>query len=148
VHRDLKASNVMIDDAGAVKVLDFGLAFHDVAAEADAETTRTDATSAAGTIPYMAPEILRGQRAGVRTDVWALGVLIHEMLAGSRPFWGSTKYELAANILEHPPAPMDVHVPGSLRRIVGRCLEKAPDERFPSARQLASALDDVPVPLI
>jgi serine/threonine protein kinase len=149
VHRDLKATNIMIADDGSVKVLDFGLAIYDVdaAADTDAETTCTDATSGAGTVPYMAPEMLRGHRACPRSDVWALGVLIHEMLAGTRPFAGDTKYALAAAILERAPAALPAHVPASLRRVVARCLEKAADERFPSARQLAVALDDVPVSL-
>ncbi len=144
VHRDLKAANVMVGVNGTVKVLDFGLAIHDADSDVDAETTRTELAAGAGTIPYMAPEILRGRRACPQSDVWALGVLLHEMLAGARPFWGATKYELAAAILGREPAPLPASVPAVLRRVVLRCLEKAPDERFPSARPVAAALDDVP----
>ncbi len=144
VHRDLKAANIMIDGLGAVKVLDFGLAIREGGVGVEAPTTATEPIWGAGTIPYMAPEILRGRRAGPRSDVWAIGVLLHEMLAGARPFDGGTKYELAAAILATPPAALPGHVPPALRRIVHRCLEKALDARFPSARPLASALDDVP----
>ena len=144
VHRDLKAANVMVDRDGWVKVLDFGLAIHDAGSDLDVETTRTDLTAGAGTLPYMAPEILRGRRAGPRSDVWALGVLLHEMLAGVRPFGGVTKYDLAAAILADPPAPLPGHVPAPLRRIVLRCLERVAGDRFASARSLAAALDDVP----
>jgi len=144
VHRDLKSANVMIGPGGAVKILDFGLAVHDLD-DPDGETTRTEAPSGAGTIPYMAPEVLCGHRAGPRSDIWAIGVLIHEMLAGSRPFTGATRFELAAAILERPPEPLSASVPYELRRIVARCLEKSADERFSSARQLASALDAVPI---
>lgn len=146
VHRDLKSANVMIGSDGSVKILDFGLAILQTEpTDSEIDTTRSETPSGAGTVPYMAPEILCGGRAGPRSDVWALGVLLYEMVSGTRPFQGATKYELAAAILGRPPAPLPQDVPADVRRIVSRCLEKAADERFASARQLATALDDLAV---
>jgi serine/threonine protein kinase len=145
VHRDLKSTNVMIGTNGDVKILDFGLAIREPAANAESETTRSESPSGAGTVPYMAPEILCGRRATPQSDIWALGVLLFEMLAGVRPFCGATRYELAAAILDRPPAPLPAQVPASLRRAVARCLEKQACQRFASAHQLAAALDNVPV---
>jgi serine/threonine protein kinase len=144
VHRDLKSANVMVGSDGSVKVLDFGLAiYHTDPAESETETTKSETRSGAGTVPYMAPEILRGRRAGPRSDIWALGVLIYEMVSGTRPFVGATRYEVAAAILERSPAPLPRHVPVNVRRLIDRCLEKVSDERFASARQLAAAFDDL-----
>ncbi len=146
VHCDLKSSNIMIAVDGAVKILDFGLAVREPV-ERDANQIDTtechEAPSGAGTVPYMAPEILRGQRPNARSDVWALGVVLYEMMTGARPFPGITKYELAAAILSHPPAPMSSRLPITLRQVVLRCLEKDPGRRYRCARGLASALDDL-----
>jgi serine/threonine protein kinase len=92
----------MIAPDGRAKILDFGLAVRQVAAAdgGDAETTRSpDVPTGAGTVPYMAPELLRGRPADARSDIWALGVLLQEMITGRRPFRGATRYELAAAIL-------------------------------------------------
>ena len=144
VHCDLKSSNIMIGRSGTVKILDFGLATRTPpSADLDTETTRSEAPSGAGTVPYMAPEVLCGRRPDTRSDVWALGVLMYELVSGRRPFSGTTKYELAAAILGGTPAPLSTHVAVGFRHIVGRCLEKAPEDRYRSARGLASALDDL-----
>jgi serine/threonine protein kinase len=146
VHGDLKSSNVMIERGGRVRILDFGLAVHrTVATGSDSlETTRPcTVLSGAGTVPYMAPELLSGRSADPRSDVWAIGVVIFEMLAGCRPFRGGTTYELAAAILNGRPAPLPPRVPRTLRRIVRKCLCGDPVSRFVTARDLAVALDDV-----
>ncbi|HMD36392.1 MAG TPA: serine/threonine-protein kinase [Vicinamibacterales bacterium] len=145
VHCDLKSVNIMVTPAGSVKILDFGLANRQpVELDATAgDTTRSEMPSGAGTVPYMAPEVLRGRRADRRSDVWAMGILMYEMAAGRRPFAGATRYELAAAILGEDPPPLPRRVPARLCAIVTRCLTKDPAQRYPCARTLAAALDDV-----
>ena len=143
-HGDLKASNVIVGRDGSVKILDFGLAIQrdPVAKDDNAETTRrVEFGSASGTVPYMAPELLRGGRADARSDVWALGVLFFELLAGARPFRGATVYELAAEILTAAPQELPYRVPAPLGCTIRRCLAASPVDRFQNARELASALD-------
>jgi serine/threonine-protein kinase len=144
VHRDLKSSNIMIAPDGRLKLLDFGLAVRLATADVeDLDTTGSrELPSDAGTVPYMAPELLRGRRADRRSDVWAFGVLLYEMVAGRRPFIGDTRYELAAAILDASAAPLPRDVPAALRRIVSRSLLKNPADRYQSATEVAGALDD------
>jgi serine/threonine protein kinase len=145
VHRDLKSSNLMMAHDGRVKLLDFGLAIRSADHEVDEiETTCSlDIPSGAGTVPYMAPELLRGKQADKRSDVWALGVLLFEMLTGRRPFRGGTRYELAAAILGDPPLPLGKDIPAALRSVVARSLMKHPADRYGCAGEFAAALDDV-----
>lgn len=142
IHGDLKSSNVMIGPNGHVTILDFGLAVRaDLCNGGEvASTRRSPSGGAAGTVPYMAPEILRGQPPSVRSDVWALGVLIFEMVVGRRPFGGRTPYEMAANILANRRTRMESLVPGSLREVIDRCLSIDPAGRYQTARELSTAL--------
>jgi eukaryotic-like serine/threonine-protein kinase len=142
VHRDLKSSNILVSADGRATLVDFGLAIHDAGAEAsDVETTWTRGIrSGAGTVPYMAPEVLRGQPADRRSDVWALGIVIYEMLAGRRPFRGATRYELASRILSADTVRLPRRVPDGWREVVARSLRKAPAERYPCAGALSAAL--------
>ncbi len=136
----------MVTRDGTVKILDFGLAIQREPLEKgdDADTTRrVGSGSGSGTVPYMAPELLRGGRADARSDVWALGVVFYELLAGARPFRGGTVYELAAAILGDTPQELPNRVPSSFRAVIRRCLARLPADRYPTARELASALDDV-----
>jgi serine/threonine protein kinase len=147
IHGDLKSSNVMIGPNGHVTILDFGLAVRAEACsvDADADSTRLSPNAgntggAAGTVPYMAPEIIRGQAVSVRSDIWALGVLIFEMVAGRRPFAGATPYEMAANIHANQRTRMETTVQGPVREVIDRCLCLDPAGRYRSARELSAAL--------
>ena len=143
LHRDLKSANVIITPAGRVKVLDFGLAKRVNASDL---TTQMDATAmgegtVAGTVPYMAPEQLRGQPLQTAADVWALGVVLYEMTQGTRPFQGQTSFEVSAAILSGPPAPFATSMPAGLQAVIARCLEKEPGLRYKTGSEVAAALE-------
>jgi hypothetical protein len=143
VHRDLKSANVMVTPEGRIKVLDFGLARKMSRAGVD-ETTLSHATAAGavvGTLHYMAPEVLRGEPTDARGDVWALGVVLHEMCSGELPFRGHTGFEVSGAILKEPPTPLPSNVPPGLRTVIGRCLAKSPGERYQHAEEVRAALE-------
>ena len=145
VHRDLKSSNVVIGPDGTAKVLDFGLSRR-LPEEADRtlrESTATAHDVLAGTLSHMAPEVLRGERADVRSDVWALGVLLYELASGELPFKGRTPFETSSAILGEPPRPMNSRVPLALRLVIERCLVKNPDGRYQRASAVRDALDAI-----
>jgi serine/threonine protein kinase len=142
VHSDLKSANIMIRPDGSVKILDFGLATRQSARDKACvvERSQTEWPSGSGTVPYMAPEIVAGGHPNMRSDVWALGVVMYETMSGLRPFTGATKCEVAAAICHQEPKPLSRRIRLKERGIIERCLLKTPGDRFPSACELASAL--------
>ena len=140
LHRDLKSSNVIITPDGRAKVLDFGLAMRVRESVADESThTMTQAGQVSGTLAYMAPEVLRGQPAAARSDLWALGVTIYEMLCGKLPFVGQTPFALVSAIQHEEPEPLPPRVPAGFRAVVQRCLAKEPGRRYQGAREVQAA---------
>ena len=145
IHRDIKPENVFLTGDGRVKVLDFGLARLEIphatiAAAATISHPGTAAGTVLGTLGYMAPEQARGQAADARSDIFTLGCLLYEMLAGKRAFARDTAAETMAAILKDPAPEVSVsgvEVSQELNRIVAHCLEKNPGERFQSASDLA-----------
>src|SRR3981081_1856304 len=148
VHRDLKPENLFITRDGRIKILDFGVPKRQSLLEndqpADAMTTVTKSGAVVGTVAYMSPEQLRGKPVDHRSDVFSVGAILSEMLTGRRAFRGETEVDTMTAVLREEPPEMDVsqgRVPSSLHHIIRHCLEKDPENRFQSGKDLAFALE-------
>jgi eukaryotic-like serine/threonine-protein kinase len=144
VHRDIKPENVMLRPDGLVKVLDFGLAkltgaTDSAAVEVTQTAFRTDAGSVVGTVAYMSPEQARGQQVDARTDIWSLGCVLYEMVAGRSPFAGTSSNDAIAAILDREPAPLarlEPEAPAELQRVVTKTLRKERAQRYQTVQDL------------
>jgi serine/threonine protein kinase/Tfp pilus assembly protein PilF len=153
VHRDIKPENIMLRPDGYVKVLDFGIA---KLAEQEVPTTmardealllvETNLGSILGTVRYMSPEQACGAHIDKTTDIWSLGAVLYEMVAGHAPFTGDTPREVMSSILEKEPPPLTRYIaraPAELQQIISKTLRKDREERYRSARDLVGALKDL-----
>jgi serine/threonine-protein kinase len=137
VHRDLKPGNIMIRPNGQAVLMDFG-----VTKMTDASSSLTG-TGALGTIDYMAPEqIMSAKEVDHRADIYALGVMLYEMMTGERPFKGGPAQVMFAHIQQPPPDPRDINaeIPRHIARAIMQAMSKNPEERFQSAGEFAAAL--------
>jgi hypothetical protein len=147
VHRDLKPENIVITANGGVKVVDFGLAQFDVAAEDLASVTRlTDPGTMAGTPPYMAPEQLLGKPTSARTDQFAFGVLLYELLTGRHPFGSGPLPTTIAKVLSAELDPAGIRP--DLWAVIGRATQKQPEDRFATMAELLTALAGTEAPTL
>ncbi|HEY3989265.1 MAG TPA: tetratricopeptide repeat protein [Acidobacteriaceae bacterium] len=147
LHRDIKPENIMLTNAGThpgqVKLLDFGLAQQaaDETGLLETATALTVAGMLAGTPQYMAPEILNGEPADRRSDIFALGVVFYEMLSGHHPFAAPTPTAMIGQVLHQPPRPLDPSIPASFAAIVSRALAKSPADRYQTAHEIVYDLN-------
>jgi serine/threonine protein kinase len=144
IHRDIKSSNIVINGLGDVKILDFGLSKRFRPGTAQISSTSQSSSKGmgrmAGTIHYLAPEVLRGEGANVWTDIWSFGVLLYEMVTAELPFRGRTAFELATTIMTSDPAPPSKKMPVWMAHVIARCLERDVVRRYHCMQDIVTDL--------
>lgn len=145
IHRDLKPSNIVIGPSHRVKILDFGLSRIQKDTNSALTESLEDLEHGAGTLPYMAPELLQGKSSDARTDIWSTGVVMYEMSTGHRPFEGKTSYEISSAILGSDPASLPPQLSQGFRGVISRCLTKQSERRYQSVGEVEAALTSVNV---
>lgn len=149
VHRDLKPENIMVTADGRIKILDFGLS-KPLGAKKTSKSGASETSEALtlpgtilGTLDYMSPEQASGYRVDYRTDQFAFGAILYEMLTGTSAFHRDTASRTLAAVIEGAPAPLDEELPSSLRALVARCLEKSREARYASMETLGDDLGEI-----